>query len=271
MRATPARSVVAVAVALAAGLVPATTSWAVAAPPTTAPASTTFRVVAHTSTHFIRIHHSATITGSVAPARAGQKVFLQQEDLAGSWHTIDATKLNAASEYSFTVTPIASGVKYYRVLKLRAGTIGRATSPVKRLNATRWFDLDTLQFSQFDGFTLNTVTINGTQFSESIYATLLVRGDSATAVADLQRRCTAVKGTLGLADSSDPSSSAQITLGTDRTIQLDPTFAPGESQTFRLHVTGVSHLEVQVDNLADKTAYPALGNPEALCALQVIH
>jgi hypothetical protein len=271
MSARSARSALAVAIALVAGLVPAMAANAAThhAPPAQAP--TTFRVVAHLSTHFVRIHHSASIAGSVAPARAGQKVYLEQETRFRTWKTIDATKLNAGSEYSFTVTPIASGSKFYRVVKLRDRAIGRAVSPIRTLNATRWFSLDTLQFSQFDGFRFGTVTIDGVQLDLSISATLSGSGDSHTAEADLQRRCTAVKGTLGLDDISDTGSSAQITLGTDKTIQLDPTLALGDSQAFRLPVTGVSHLEVEVDNRADTIAFPAVGDAEALCAFELIH
>jgi hypothetical protein len=270
MRATPARSVVAIAVALAAALVPAVTSLAVAAPPATPRASTTFRVVAHLSTHFVRIHHSVAIAGSVAPARGGQKVFLQQETEFDTWKTIDVTKLNAASEYSFSVTPIASGAKYYRVLKLRDRAVARAFSPIKRLNATRWFDLQAVPISQYDGFGLAVVTVDGVDYS-GLSATLTGPGDLRTLIVDPGRTCTVLKGALGLDDSSDAGSSVDAFVATDRQIRFEATLTVGQPQTFRVPLTGVAHVEVQVYNNANTTAYPAIVGAQALCALQVIH
>jgi hypothetical protein len=258
-----ARSAVTVAAVLAAAVVPAVSAHA-----TTGRGPSRFTVVAHLSTHSVRAGHSATIGGSVAPVRPGKTVYLQQERF-GTWSTIRTTKLNGASEYSFTVTPLGSGTKYYRVTKLREGAIGRASSPVRKLSSYRWFRLDQLQFTERDGIFFDPETINGTVFQNAMYAVLNSSGGSEFAVVELGRACTSVRGTLGLTDVSDPSSQADIAISVDGAPRLDYQPTPTDSEHVRLSVSGARQLRVDLTDLLATTASPAIGGGQALCAFDM--
>jgi hypothetical protein len=256
-------SAVAVAGALVAGLAPG-----VSAEAQTVLVPSAFTVVAHLDTNSVRVGHSATISGSVAPARPGKPVYLQQ-DRFGAWKTIGTSKLNAASQYSFTVTPAGSGPKLYRVVKLREGAIHRATSPTRRLNSYRWFRLDQMPFSQQDGIFTNPETINGIVFDHALYADLSVPDASEVAEIELFRSCTSVRGTLGLTELSDASSQADIAISVDGAPRLDYQPTTNDSQHFRVPVAGARHFRVDLRNLTDAHVYPAIGGGQALCAIAV--
>jgi hypothetical protein len=259
MRATtPARSFLAVAAALVAGLAPGVSAEARMAP-------TSFRVTASLSTQAVRAGHSATIGGSVAPARPGATVYLQQERF-GNWTTIGTKLLNRASSYSFTVTPRGAGTKYYRVLKLRQGAVGRAISPVRKLHSYDWFRFDQLQFLARDGIFFDSKTIAGTIYSTVMYSTLTGLDAKEVGVLDLSGQCRRVRGTEGITSGSDPNAVAEIAISTDGTPpQRDAQFDATTSEALTLGVRGVQALRVVFKNGSAAVSEPAIANGAALC------
>ena len=229
--------------------------------------STTFKVVAHLSTHSVRVNHPVTVSGSVTPVRPGKRVFVKQERRNGMWTTIGSAKLNGAGDYSFSVRPTQSGRLSYRVVKLREGTIGRGASLTRSLTSSRWFALDQLVITPSDQFLLGSVTINGAQFTRSIYAALPILSQ-ASADVELSGRCSTVKGTMGLSDNSSSSAEAEIKLSVDGTTGPDFLFFQGGSKAFSIDVTGHSALGVDMVSQVDKAAYPAIGDGLALCSFR---
>ena len=261
-----ARSFLAVAAVVLAGLAPGLAANAATqhAPP--AQATTRFTVVAHLSTHSVRAGHPAMIDGSVAPARAGKKVYLQQEQ-SGTWKTIDARKLNAASEYSFTVTPRGSGTKVYRVLKLRERAIGRAASPARTLISYRWFRLDQLQWPEFVDFHFEAAAIDATPYAHALVSPLIDLDESEFAHANLNGKCTTMTGVWGLTDDSSPGAQAFIAVSGDATAPLQSaTLVAGPGQRVTVDVRGNRRLLVGVTNEADTGAVPAIAQGKVLCA-----
>jgi hypothetical protein len=250
-------SAVAVAAALVAGLAPGVSAEARVAP-------TSFRVTASLSAQAVRAGHSATIGGSVAPARPGAKVYLQQERF-GNWTTIATTLLNRASSYSFAVTPRGAGTKYYRVFKRRQGAVGRAISPVRRLHSYDWFRFDQLQFLARDGIFFDSKAIAGTVYSTVMYSTLTGLGAQEVGVLDLSRQCRRVRGTMGLTSDSDAGSVAEIAISTDGTLRRDGQFDPSQPTALTLGVRGVRALQVAFTNASALVAEPAIANGAALC------
>ncbi|MFI7574495.1 hypothetical protein [Micromonospora sp. NPDC049497] len=59
---------------------------------------------------------SVTMSGSVSPAHAGQRVYLQQ-NVNGVWSTVASATLSSTSSYVFTVTPSTRGTHTYRVYR----------------------------------------------------------------------------------------------------------------------------------------------------------
>ena len=252
-----ARAAVAIAAALIAGLAPSASAGARVAP-------TSFRVTASLSTQAVRAGHPATMGGSVAPARPGAKVYLQQERF-GNWTTIATTLLNRSSSYSFTVTPRGPGTKVYRVFKHRQGAIGRAISPVRRLHSYNWFRFDQLAFLARDGIFFDSKAIAGTIYSTVMYSTLTGLGAKEVGVLDLSRQCRRVRGTMGLTSGSDANAVAEIAIRTDGTLQLEAQLDPSTPDPFTLGVRGVKALQVTFTNVSDAVSEPAIANGAALC------
>jgi hypothetical protein len=261
MIANKSRCAASIAAAMVAGLIPGISAYAA-----TAQAPSRFTVVAQLSTHSVRAGHPATIGGSVAPARPGKKVYLQQGQL-GTWKTIDATKLNGASEYSFTVTPRGSGTKYYRVLKPREGAVGRAASSVRKLNSYRWFRLDQLKWPLFDHFRFDSATISATQYAHALVSSLIDVDESEFAQASLDGRCTTMTGVWGLTDDSSQGAEAVLAVSGDATAPLySATLVAGPGQRVTVDVRGDRRLLVGVTNETDTGTVPAIAQGRVLCA-----
>jgi hypothetical protein len=73
-------------------------------------------VSARKSSASLRRGHSFTVTGTVSPNHAGQRVYLQRL-VNGAWKTATTGTLSAGSGYTLRATPPTTGRLTYRVYK----------------------------------------------------------------------------------------------------------------------------------------------------------
>jgi hypothetical protein len=74
------------------------------------------RVSARKSASTIRYGHSFTLTGTVSPNHAGQRVYLQRR-VGGAWKTASTATLSSRSTYTLRAKPPVRGKLTYRVYK----------------------------------------------------------------------------------------------------------------------------------------------------------
>lgn len=76
--------------------------------------------------------YHATLSGSVAPNRAGQWVSLKWKSPTG-WRTVAGKQLTSASGYSFTVKLTSRGVQSYQVVKPADAGYATGSSPIRAI------------------------------------------------------------------------------------------------------------------------------------------
>jgi hypothetical protein len=74
------------------------------------------KVMARKSASAIRYDQTVTVTGTVSPNHAGQRVYLQRR-VSGAWKTAATATLSSSSGYSLRAKPRAKGKLTYRVYK----------------------------------------------------------------------------------------------------------------------------------------------------------
>lgn len=78
---------------------------------------------------------STKIKGSVAPNHSGQSIKLQRY-YSGAWHTVNTHTLSSTSSFSFTINPVATGTRKYRVYKAADSDHLSGWSPTRTLTVT---------------------------------------------------------------------------------------------------------------------------------------
>ncbi|SCE80874.1 type VII secretion-associated serine protease mycosin [Micromonospora mirobrigensis] len=78
---------------------------------------------------------SATLSGSVAPAHAGQAVYLQRL-VSGVWKTETSKALSSTSAYAFSIKPPARGTYSYRVYKPADSDHAAGYSPTRTVTVS---------------------------------------------------------------------------------------------------------------------------------------
>lgn len=97
---------------------------------TAAPVDVATRVTATLSTTSVTAGRAATLTGTVGPNHAGQRVTLQRQ-VGGVWRDDRTTTLSSSSTYRFTLLTTTKGTHAYRVVKPADADHVRGFSPVR--------------------------------------------------------------------------------------------------------------------------------------------
>jgi hypothetical protein len=93
------------------------------------------RVTARKSTGTVRLGGSFTVTGTVSPNHAGQRVYLQRL-VGGAWKTAATADLSSGSGYSLRAKPPSRGRLTYRVYKGADGDHVAAASASQAVTVT---------------------------------------------------------------------------------------------------------------------------------------
>ena len=255
-------------IALAATAALAISPLALAAPTTAAPAraeaAKAYSVTAKASTDTaIAKETLVKVTGRVMPKAAGQQVVLQQRvGNKKKWSVTGTAKVKANGTYKLTDKPSTPGSREYRVLKPGSQGIAKGVSNPVQVQVYRWEKL-AYRSAAGGGFAGQGVTI-GTEYYAASLATVMP-GAPATAEFTLGRKCTSMRATYALTDSSLTGSSGSVTVSADGKPLASHLLAVGTIAEETLDLTGVFRLKLDATTTGTPAATAAVATPEVLC------
>jgi hypothetical protein len=204
------------------------------------------------------------VKGRVTPKASGQKVVLQQR--VGNkkrWVVTGNAKVKANGTYKLTDTPSTPGARQYRVLKPGSNGLAKGFSAPVDVEVYRWQKIGFGTYAG-GGFTSQGVTIGTDYYTASLATT--TPGTAATAEFTLGRKCTALRATYALTDSSLTGSSGAITVTADGKQLAAHSLAVGTIVADEeLDLTGVFRLKFDASTTATPAATAAIATPEVLC------
>ena len=255
--------------ALAATAALAASTLALAAPTQAAPTfhakARAYQVTATASTDVaIAKEDKVKVRGRVTPKAAGQKVILQQRvGNKKKWVQTGKATVKRNGRYVVKDKPTTPGSREYRVLKPGSKGIRKGVSKPLQVEVYRWEKLGYRTFAG-TGFTSQGAVI-GTEYYTASLATT-TPGTAATAEFTLGRKCTSMRATYALTDTSLSGSSGAVTVTADGKQLAVHSLAVGTIVADEvLDLTGVFRLKIDASTTATPAATAAVATPEVLC------
>jgi hypothetical protein len=229
------------------------------------------------------VGHHVKIKGTVTPAAPGATVKLQLRYTGqDKWKNVDTATLTLASKFKFKEKATTVRERTYRVVKSASSHRAAGHSPGVTVTVYQWRDLTSLTPATQDGMgEVDSTSIHGITYQHSLVAYEEYQQPTAEPASIEYNLCTtarcpstqrlvgvslhskAFRATVGLADSSPYSSSAQVTILTDGTQRYEGTFGLTESAAVAFDLTGVFRITITAVPTADGIA--AIGHPQVLC------
>jgi hypothetical protein len=257
VRTFTAATALALSVAGTAALAPAAS-----AAPTPAPKPGVFTVTASVDETAPLVGDKVTIKGKVRPAVPGAQVNLQVKyDGRKGWKTIGHDRLNGAGKFRFTDKVGSVRERRYRVVKPAGGHRAAGQAKTDKVTVFGWRDLTSLAPATTPSMYEMDAVINGVAYPRSLRGTTAA---SSSVDYNLNRDCTAFRGTAGLDDSSPSTGSAVVSVTADGVQKYSGTFALAQSAPVSLDTAGVFRLTVSA--AATNGGLGAVGTPQVLCS-----
>ena len=203
-----------------------------------------------------------TIKGKVRPGVPGAQVNLQVKyDGRKGWKTIGHDRLNGAGKFRFEDKVGSVRERRYRVVKPAGGHRAAGQAKTEKVTVFGWRDLTSLAPATTSSMYELDAVINGVAYPRSLRATTAA---SSSVDYNLNRDCTAFRGTAGLDDSSPSTGSAVVAVTADGVQKYSGTFALAQSAPVTIDTTGVFRLTVSA--AATNGGLGAVGTPQVLCS-----
>lgn len=252
---------IAATVALAAG------SLALTAPTQAAPAKArTYKVTAKANIDVaVAKEDTVKVKGRVTPKAAGEKVVLQQRvGNKKKWKSTDKAKVKGNGRYVLKDKPTTQGPREYRVLKPGSKGIKQGYSKTMPVEVYKW---EKLVF-RTSGPRVNVepagVLIGAEYYGQSLATT--TSGTPSSVEYTLGRKCTDLRATYALTDSSATGSSGAATVTADGAVLAVHSLAVGTVVADEvLDVSDVFRLKIDLSTTATPAAVAAVATPEVLC------
>jgi hypothetical protein len=251
--------------ALAATVALAAGSLALTAPTQAAPARA-YKVTAKANLDVaVAKEDTVKLRGRVTPKAAGEKVVLQQRvGNKKKWTVSGNAKIKANGTYVLKDKPSTPGAREYRVLKPGSRGIQKGYSKSVEVQVYRWEKL----VNRASGPSVNLqpayVYIGTEGYSNSLATT--IAGTPSSIEYTLGRKCTDLRATYALTDSSATGSSGAVTVTADGAVLAAHPLAVGAIVADEvLDVTGVFRLKLDLSTTATPAAVAAVATPEVLC------
>jgi len=251
--------------AIAATVALAASSLALTAPTQAAPARA-YKVTAKVSTDVaVAKEDVIKVRGRVMPKAAGQKVFLQQRvGNKKKWVRTGNAKVKRNGTYVLKDKPTAPGAREYRVFKPAGKGIKKGYSKPVQVQVYRWEKL----INRASGPSVNLepagVLIGAEYYGQSLATT--TSGTPSSIEYTLGRKCTDLRATYALTDSSASGSSGAATVTADGAVLAVHPLAVGTVVADEvLDVTDVFRLKLDLSTTATPAAVAAVATPEVLC------
>ncbi|MBC2933063.1 hypothetical protein [Nocardioides sp. zg-1228] len=251
--------------ALAATVALAAGSLALSAPAQAAPAAA-YKVTAKANIEVaVAKEDTVKVRGRVTPKAAGQKVVLQQRvGKKKTWKVTGNVKVKNNGTYLLKDTPSTPGPREYRVLKPASNGIAKGFSKPVAVEVYKWEKLAYRTSGPRVNLDATGVLIGADYFGQSLATT--TSGEPASVEYTLGRKCTALRATYALTDSSATGSSGAVTVSADGAVLATHPLAVGTVVADEvLDLSGVFRLKIDLSTTATPVAVAAVATPEVLC------
>jgi hypothetical protein len=251
--------------ALAATVALAAGSLALTAPAQAAPARA-YQVTAKANLDVaVAKEDTVKVRGRVTPKAAGEKVVLQQRvGNKKKWTVTGSAKVKSNGTYVLKDKPSTPGAREYRVLKPGSRGISKGYSKPVEVQVYRWEKL----INRASGPSVN-LGPAGVMIGAEYYGQSLATATSGTPSSieyTLGRKCTDLRATYALTDSSATGSSGAVTVSADGAVLAAHPLAVGTIIADEvLDVTDVFRLKLDLSTTATPAAVAAVATPEVLC------
>jgi hypothetical protein len=250
----------AASVALAAGSLALTTPTAVAAK------APTYKVTAKANTEVaVAKEDTVKVRGRVTPKAAGEKVVLQQRvGNKKSWKATGTAKVKKNGTYVLKDKPSTQGPREYRVLKPASKGLGKGYSKALAVEVYKWEKLVYRPSGPRVNVEPAVVLIGAEYFGQSLATT--TSGTPSSVEYTLGRKCTDLRATYALTDSSTTGATGAVTVTADGKVLAAHPLSIGTVVADEvLDVSGVFRLKVDLTTSATPAAIAAVATPEVLC------
>ncbi len=252
---------IAATVALAAG------SLALTTPTQAAPAKArTYKVTAKANIEVaVAKEDTVKVKGRVTPKAAGEKVVLQQRvGNKKSWKSTDKVTIKKNGTYVLKDKPTTQGPREYRVLKPGSRGIKKGYSKALPVEVYKWEKLVFRPSGPRVNVEPTGVLIGAEYFGQSL-ATTVARTPSSVEYT-LGRKCTDLRATYALTDSSTTGATGSVTVSADGKVLAAHALSIGAVVADEvLDVTDVFRLKLDLSTSATPAAVAAVATPEVLC------
>jgi hypothetical protein len=232
-----------------------------------ATAGVPWQITVKTANTQVKLGDRFVVTGKVGPrsAAAGHKVVLQEKfKPTAPWKTQDATKVDTTGHYTLKDKPTVNTERKYRVVMPATSKHAKgisSTLDVKVYAWTKLYSLPDLHTRQM--FPTASLNLNGTTYPKSIVATSV---GPASIEYNVNHKCTALRGTFGVSDSSETGGQATITAESDGAQIYTNTLALGQTDFQKLALASPLRLKFTAQSIVPGVAgLGGIGTPEALC------
>jgi hypothetical protein len=237
-------------------------------PVTAAHAGSTWIVGIKASSTTTTAGHKVVFTGTVRPrgAAAGDKVLLQERFKSGKpWVTQRKARVGHGGRYTLSDRPSRNTRHAYRVVMPATNKHDRGVSATVKVDVYSWQYLDEQTWSNNDGMSQGTVSINAKSYKHSVYAAYSYRPTYREYNVD--HECTKVRATFGISDDSTTSGQAAVDVLSDGTNVYSHTFDVGEKQHLTVAIARPLKLRLQSASTgaSGTTGYGVFGSVQALC------
>lgn len=214
------------------------------------------------------------VTGKVKPRVAGQTVILQQR--VGSkvtWKKTGTARTKGTGAYVLKDKPSTPGPRQYRVVKPASNGLRSGVSKSLDVEVYAWEALG----SRPSGAASDVAATGANIGAEFYYPSLVtqttyqypmppVLHPTGYIEYTLAKKCTSLRATYGLDDTSASGSTGSIAISTDGSARGTVNLAVGSIYPDRvLDVTDVFRIRFDFTQSVNPPAYPAVGQPMVLC------
>jgi hypothetical protein len=224
-----------------------------------ASAATKAKVTIHAGKSVIDLGTTVHFTGTVTPSRSGARVALQRF-YQSKWHTV-ASATPHSGRYDVSVKPTTPGRLQYRTVWLSAG------SAAAYVTAYKWHylsDLTPVQTQTCCGTSSGQIQVDGTLYIRGVSWGVVYNGGDQWVEWNLSRKCTELRGAVGVTDDSDNAEQIYVEISTDG---LPPTYTHtypfGTHTDVSVDITSALRLRINSNGVASAVGYGTLGLGDA--------
>ncbi|QBX54430.1 DUF4369 domain-containing protein [Nocardioides seonyuensis] len=268
MSRTSIAAVALIALAPVAALATPATAVASADAPHARKAAAKFKVIAKVNmTEAVAGEDKIKVKGRVKPNARGEKIVLQQRlDGNKKWAKTDTAKIKKNGTFVLKDKPSRGGEREYRVLKPGDDGIKKGYSKPMSVTVWAWEKLGYMPSGAKNAVTVN----SGYIATEYYYPTIQTEtaGTPGFIEYTLGKKCTTLRGTYALLDTSATGSTGTIAVSTDGAVRSTYNLAVGTiAADEELSVTDVFRLRFDfASSAAPAAAIPAIADAEVLCS-----